>query len=87
MLDDNIKFIEKCSKYSFNTLFPKNVENKNPALGWENFSKLANLFPGPCFALGGLVQKDLKTARKNGAQGISGISGFFSPQNGTNQMR
>ena len=29
MLDDNIKFIEKCSKYSFNTLFPKNVENKN----------------------------------------------------------
>ena len=65
----------------------KNVENKNPALGWENFSKLANLFPGPCFALGGLVQKDLKTAKKNGAQGIAGISGFFSPQNGTNQMR
>ena len=30
----------------------KNVENKNPALGWENFSKLANLFPGPSFALG-----------------------------------
>ena len=65
----------------------KNVENKNPALGWENFSKLANLFPGPSFALGGLVQKDLETARKNGAQGIAGISSFFSPQNGTNQMR
>ena len=28
MLDDNIKFIEKCSKYSFKTLFPKKVENK-----------------------------------------------------------
>ena len=55
----------------------KNVVNKNPALGWEKFSKLAKLFPGPCFALGGLKQEDLKIAKKNGAQGIAGISGFF----------
>ena len=28
MLKDNIEFIERCSKYSFNTLFPKDVKNK-----------------------------------------------------------
>ena len=28
MLKDNIEFIEKCSKYSLNTLFPKDVKNK-----------------------------------------------------------
>ena len=55
----------------------KNVVNKNPALGWEKFSKLAKLFPGPSFALGGLKQADLKIAKENGAQGIAGISGFF----------
>ena len=65
----------------------KNIENKNPALGWENFSKLAKLFPGPSFALGGLTQKDFKIAKKNGAQGIAGISEFFSPQNGINQKK
>ena len=55
----------------------KNVGNKNPALGWEKFSKLAKLFPGPSFALGGLKQDDLRIAQENGAQGIAGISGFF----------
>ena len=28
MLKDNIEFIEKCPKYSLNTLFPKDVKNK-----------------------------------------------------------
>lgn len=28
MLKDNLEFIEKCSKYSFNTLFPKDIKNK-----------------------------------------------------------
>ena len=60
-----------------------NIENKNPALGWEKFSKLARLFPGPSFALGGLKQEDLEIAKKNGAQGIAGINGFFNPQNET----
>ena len=62
----------------------KNIENKKPALGWKKFSKLAKLFPGPCFALGGLQPKDYKFARENGGQGIAGISGFFNPQNETN---
>ena len=46
-------------------------------MGWEKFSKLAKLFPGPSFALGGLKQDDLRIAQENGAQGIAGISGFF----------
>ena len=53
----------------------------------DNFSKLAELFPGPSFALGGLAQKDFIIAKKNGAQGIAGITEFFSPQNGTNQKK
>ena len=28
MLKNNIEFIERCSRYSFNTLFPKDVKNK-----------------------------------------------------------
>jgi len=55
----------------------KNVANKNPALGWEDFSYLAKLFPGPSFALGGLKKEDFEIAKKNDAQGIAGISEFF----------
>ena len=55
----------------------KNVANKNPALGWEDFSNLTKLFPGPSFALGGLKQEDFEIAKENGAQGIAGISEFF----------
>ena len=55
----------------------KNVANKNPALGWEEFSNLAKLFPGPSYGLGGLKKEDFEIAKENGAQGIAGISGFF----------
>ena len=55
----------------------KNVANKNPSLGWEDFSNLTKLFPGPSFALGGLKQEDFEIAKENGAQGIAGISEFF----------
>ena len=55
----------------------KNVANKNPSLGWEEFSNLAKLFPGPSFALGGLKQEDYDIAKENGAHGIAGISEFF----------
>ena len=65
----------------------KNVVNKNPALGWEKFSKLAKLFPGPSFALGGLKQEDLKIAKENSAQGIAGISGFFNLLNETSPKK
>ena len=28
MFKENIDFVRKCSRYSMNTLFPKNVKNK-----------------------------------------------------------
>ena len=76
----NKKEVIKAARLNLDYIFIspiKNVANKNPALGWEEFSNLAKLFPGPIFALGGLKQEDLNIAKENGAQGIAGISGFF----------
>ena len=76
----NKKEVIKAAQLNLDYIFIspiKNVANKNPALGWEEFSNLAKLFPGPSFALGGLKQEDLNIAKENGAQGIAGISGFF----------
>ena len=76
----NIEEVTKAAQLKLDYIFispVKNIINKNPALGWQNFSNLAKIFPGPSFALGGLKQEDLKIAKENGAQGIAGISGFF----------
>ena len=59
----------------------KKLPNKNSPLGWERFSKLASLFPGPSFALGGMNLNDLNEAKLYGAQGIAGIRSFFNLQN------
>ena len=86
----NKKEVIKAAQLKLDYIFispVKNVANKNPALGWKNFSNLAKLFPGPSFALGGLKKEDFKIAKKNGAQGIAGISGFFSPLNETSQKK
>lgn len=80
----NEKEILKASDLGLDYIFispVKDVENKSPALGWNHFSKLAKLFPGPSFALGGLEQKDFKIAHRHGAQGIASIRGFFNLQN------
>ncbi len=76
----NKKEVIKAAQLKLDYIFispVKNVANKNPALGWEDFSNLARLFPGPSFALGGLKQEDFEIAKENGAQGIAGISEFF----------
>lgn len=76
----NKKEVTKAAQLNLDYIFispVKNVANKNPALGWEDFSNLARLFPGPSFALGGLKKEDFEIAKKNGAQGIAGISEFF----------
>jgi len=76
----NIEEVTKAAQLKLDYIFispVKNVANKSPALGWEDFSYLAKLFPGPSFALGGMKQEDLKIAKDNGAQGIAGISEFF----------
>ena len=59
----------------------KKLSNKNSPLGWERFSKLASLFPGPSFALGGMNLNDLNEAKLYRAQGIAGIRSFFNLQN------
>ena len=47
-------------------------------LGWDRFAELVAQAPLPVFALGGLTPSDLSAARNAGAQGIAGISGFWS---------
>lgn len=47
------------------------------ALGWQRFADLCSLAAFPVFALGGMRDVYLATARAAGAQGIAGISSFF----------
>ncbi len=47
-------------------------------LGWERFAALVAATPLPVYALGGLAQSDLPQAIAAGAQGIAGISAFWS---------
>ena len=46
--------------------------------GWAFFIELCSLAAFPVFGLGGLHLGDLKLARASGAQGVAGISAFFS---------
>jgi 8-oxo-dGTP diphosphatase len=48
------------------------------SLGWEGFESLCDRSPLPVLALGGVGPGDLKTARRYGAYGVAGISGFSS---------
>ena len=47
-------------------------------LGWAKFQSLRELLPLPVYALGGLTRDDLPAARHHGAQGVAGISAFWS---------
>lgn len=61
-------------------LGPVKRTNSHPEalpLGWELFAQLIELAPVPVFALGGLGETDLQTAREQGAQGIAGISAWW----------
>jgi len=51
-----------------------------PALGWEGFVAARCRSPLPVYALGGLQAADFPEARRHGAQGIAGISGFWVEQ-------
>ncbi len=46
-------------------------------LGWERFSALANGYPLPVYAIGGLQRGDLQTAWNAGAHGIAAIRGAW----------
>ncbi len=47
-------------------------------LGWESFANLIEPVPLPVYALGGMEADDLNVALTCGAQGIAGISAFWS---------
>ncbi len=46
-------------------------------LDWKGFADIASYSSVPVYALGGMTIKDLAIAQTYGAQGISGISGFW----------
>ena len=47
-------------------------------LGWDQFAKLVSQVNLPVYALGGLSESSLDTARQAGAQGIAAIRAFLS---------
>jgi 8-oxo-dGTP diphosphatase len=47
-------------------------------LGWDRFAELCALAPFPVYALGGLRTNDVALATRAGAQGIAGISAYWS---------
>jgi 8-oxo-dGTP diphosphatase len=47
------------------------------ALGWNRFAELVAQTPLPVYALGGVGPRDLAEAKRAGAQGVAGISGFW----------
>ena len=64
----------------FITISPIGMASCHPdfkPIGWKQFSKLSALADMPAFALGGQNISNLLVARKFGAYGISGVSGFW----------
>jgi 8-oxo-dGTP diphosphatase len=47
-------------------------------LGWSRFAELCAAAPFPVYALGGMTTEHAATAKAAGAQGIAGISAFWS---------
>ena len=65
----------------FVVLSPVNKTSSHPearALGWQQFEQLCDSVAIPVYALGGLNTGDLEEAWSRGAQGIAGISSFWS---------
>jgi 8-oxo-dGTP diphosphatase len=64
----------------FAVLGPVNKTMSHPdanPMGWDKFGQLCDESIIPVYALGGMSERDLISAWQNGAQGISGISGFW----------
>lgn len=48
------------------------------ALGWSGFTELAQNAGMPAYALGGMVPRDVASARERGGRGAAGIRGFWA---------
>lgn len=55
---------------------PTRSHPQGTPLGWDGFARLRETSSLPIYALGGLAPAQLAQARRHGAQGIAGISGF-----------
>ncbi len=58
-------------------VLPTPTHPEAKVLGWEQFAELVTQVNLPVYALGGLSQDDLMTARQAGGQGIAGIRTFL----------
>lgn len=77
--EDEIRLANACGA-EFIVLSPVCKTASHPEkteLGWPNFATLCSISQSPVFALGGLNERDIELAQLNGAQGVSGISGFW----------
>lgn len=66
---------------NFIVLGPVNKTTSHPEsipMGWEMFSTLCRESRIPVYALGGVTPEHLRVSWENGAQGVSGISAFWS---------
>jgi 8-oxo-dGTP diphosphatase len=64
-------------------LSPVQITRSHPdaePMGWKRFAEWVNAVNLPVYALGGLESKHLPLAKRMGAQGIAGISGFWTGQ-------
>ncbi len=56
---------------------PTSSHPGEPVLGWAQFAELVAACTLPVYALGGLGESDLASARRHGAQGIAAISAWW----------
>jgi len=64
----------------FALISPVNHTTSHPEkepLGWNAFAEFVRAAKLPCYALGGLAEKDIKQARLRGGQGIAAISSVW----------
>lgn len=52
-------------------------------LGWSRWAQMREGFALPVYAIGGLGPRHLPTARAHGAQGVAGISAYWSSESGS----
>lgn len=77
---EELLFAEK-NKIDFAVLSPINKTSTHPdsiPLGWDKFKALTDIINIPVYALGGMTENDLITAKSNGGHGISAIGAFWN---------
>lgn len=65
----------------FAMLSPVNYTRSHPEkepIGWEKFNEIVDQVNIPVYALGGMNKKDIETSWSHGAQGVAGISSWWT---------